>query len=66
MNYAQLLQVMSVSVLLTVALLLLLRSVRQRLARWWQTCLPPRHLKPRGVRRRQSADAAGSDVHEQP
>ncbi|MBD8496619.1 cellulose biosynthesis protein BcsF [Pseudomonas syringae] len=66
MSYPQLLQVMAVSVLLTVALILLLRSVRHRLARWWQTCLPPRHLKPRGVRRRAPADAAGGDTHERP
>lgn len=64
MNYPQLLQVIAVSVVLTVALILLLRSVRQTLARWWQTHLPPRHLKPRGVRRRLPVVPARSDAND--
>lgn len=64
MNYPQLLQVIAVSVVLTVALILLLSSVRKTLAHWWQTHLPPRYLKPRGVRRRLPAAPARNDVND--
>lgn len=64
MNYPQLLQVIAVSVVLTVALILLLRSVGQRLIHWWQNHLPPRYLKPRGVRRRLPVAPARSDVND--
>ncbi|NBA97829.1 cellulose biosynthesis protein BcsF [Pseudomonas sp. R5(2019)] len=60
MMYSQLLQVIAASCLMTVALVLLLRAVHQRLQRWSQRHLSPRYLKPCGVRRRVPA-ASDSD-----
>ena len=55
MNYAQLLQVIAASCLVTVAIMLVLRKLQQCVQRWLQRYLPPRYLKPRGVRRRAPA-----------
>jgi cellulose biosynthesis operon protein BcsF/YhjT len=64
MMYSQLLQVIAASCLMTLALMLLLRAVRQHLQRWFQRLLSPRYLKPCGVRRRAPAAPAPSDTHE--
>lgn len=64
MNYAELLQVIAASCLLTVAFLLVLRRFQQGLTLWFQRYLPPRNLKPRGVRRREPASPAVSDAHD--
>lgn len=64
MMYSQLLQVIAASCLMTLALVLLLRAVRQRLQRWFQRLLSPRYLKPCGVRRRAPAAPAASDTDE--
>jgi cellulose biosynthesis operon protein BcsF/YhjT len=64
MNFVQLLQVIAASCLLTIALMLVLRSTHQRLNRWLQSHLLPRYLKPRGVRRRLPAPPVVSDDHE--
>ncbi|VVQ07604.1 cellulose biosynthesis protein BcsF [Pseudomonas fluorescens] len=55
MMYSQLLQVIVVSCLTTLALVLLLRAGKQRVQRWTRRHLSPRYLKPCGVRRRASA-----------
>lgn len=55
MIYTQLLQVIAVSCLFTLALVLVLSSGYRRLALWFQRYLPPRYLKPYGVRRRAPA-----------
>ena len=64
MMYSQLLQVIAASCLMTLALMLLLRAVRQHLQRWFRRLLSPRYLKPCGVRRRAPAASATSDTHE--
>lgn len=64
MSFLQLLQVIAASCLLTVALMLVLRSTHQRLNAWLQSHLLPRYLKPCGVRRRQPAPPIVSDAHE--
>lgn len=65
MNYTQLLQVIAGSCLMTVAFMLVLRSLRHRLDRWLQRYLSPRYLQPRGVRRRTPAAPFVSDADEQ-
>lgn len=55
MIYTQLLQVIAASCLLTLALTLFLSRTHQRVTQWFQRHLPPRYLKPYGVRRRASA-----------
>lgn len=65
MSYTQLLQVMAASCLMTVAFMLVLRSFRQRLNRWFQRYLPPRYLQPRGVRRRTPVVPAVRNADEQ-
>ncbi|MHA6136376.1 cellulose biosynthesis protein BcsF [Pseudomonas mohnii] len=64
MNYAQLLQVIAASCLMTVAFMLALRSLLQRFNRLLQQYLSPRYLQPRGVRRRKSVSPVESDAHE--
>ncbi|HCS41857.1 MAG TPA: cellulose biosynthesis protein BcsF [Pseudomonas sp.] len=64
MMYSQLLQVIAASCLMTLALVLLLRAVQQRLQRWSRRHLSPRYLKPCGVRRRAPAAQAASDTDE--
>ena len=64
MMYSQLLQVIAASCLMTVALVLLLRAVRQRALRWSLRHLSPRYLKPCGVRRRATQAPAASDTDE--
>lgn len=64
MNFTELLQVIAVSCLLTVAFMLALHRFQQSLKLWFQRYLPPRYLKPRGVRRRVPAPASVSDAHD--
>lgn len=64
MNYSQLLEVIAVSVAMTVALMLLMSRIRQLMARGWQRYRLPRHLKPCGVRRRAPVTETRSDTHE--
>ncbi|WP_144172394.1 cellulose biosynthesis protein BcsF [Pseudomonas sp. Kh13] len=52
MNFAQLLQVIGITALVTLALALLLLRLRATLRGWLRHRLPPRYLKPRGVRHR--------------
>ncbi|MBT9574316.1 cellulose biosynthesis protein BcsF [Pseudomonas umsongensis] len=66
MNYTQLLQVIAGSCLMTVALMLVLRSLSKRINRELQRYLSPRYLQTRGVRRRKPVAPVASDVHEQP
>jgi cellulose biosynthesis operon protein BcsF/YhjT len=65
MNYSQLLQTIAATCLMTVALMLVLRSLLQRFNRGLQRYLQPRFLQPRGVRRRKPVSPVVSDVHEQ-
>lgn len=65
MNYTQLVQVIAASCLMTVALMLVLRSLLKRINRELQRYLPPRYLQSRGVRRRKPVAPVASDVHEQ-
>jgi cellulose biosynthesis operon protein BcsF/YhjT len=64
MNYVQLLQVIAASCLMTVALMLALRSLLQRFNRLLQRYLSPRYLQPRGVRRRKPVSPVERDAHE--
>jgi cellulose biosynthesis operon protein BcsF/YhjT len=64
MNYSQLLQVIAASCLMTVALMLVLRSLLQRFNRLLQQYLSPRYLQSRGVRRRKPVSPVESDAHE--
>ena len=64
MNFAQLLQVIAATCLLTVAFMLVMRTLKQSVQRWLQRYLPPRYLKPRGIRRRAPASPAVSETHE--
>ena len=65
MKYAELLQVIAASCLMTVALMLVLGRFHLNLKLWFQRYLPPRYLKPRGVRRRRlSAAPTVSDAHD--
>ena len=64
MNFVQLLQVIAATCLLTVAFMLVMRTLQQRVQRWLQRYLPPRYLKPRGVRRRAPASPTVSETHE--
>jgi hypothetical protein len=50
---------------MTVALMLVLRSLLQRINRGLQRYLPPRYLQSRGVRRRKPVAPVVSDEHEQ-
>jgi cellulose biosynthesis operon protein BcsF/YhjT len=63
MSYVQLLQVIAASCLMTVALMLVLRSFLQRFNRLLQRYLSPRYLQPRGVRRRKPVSPVESDAH---
>lgn len=62
MIYTQLLQVIFASCLLTLALTLFLSRTHQRATQWFQRHLPPRYLKPYGVRRRSHAAVARAPV----
>ncbi|MDG6400108.1 cellulose biosynthesis protein BcsF [Pseudomonas quasicaspiana] len=64
MKYAELLQVIAASCLMTVALMLVLGRFHLSLKLWFQRYLPPRYLKPRGVRRRVSAAPTVGDAHD--
>ena len=64
MNFAQLLQVIAATCLLTVAFMLVMRALQQRVQRWLQRYLPPRYLKARGIRRRAPASPTVSETHE--
>ena len=64
MNCVPLLQVIAAACLLTVAFMLVMRNLQQRVQRWLQRYLPPRYLKPRGVRRRAPASPTVSETHE--
>jgi len=64
MNYAELLQVVAVVCVLTAALVLLAGELRRTLREWIERCLPPRHLRARGVRRRQAGTAENRDARE--
>jgi cellulose biosynthesis operon protein BcsF/YhjT len=66
MNFTQLLQVIAASCLMTVAAMLVLRSLVQRINRGLQRYMQPRYLQSRGVRRRKPAASVVSDAHEQP
>ncbi|WGV20836.1 MULTISPECIES: cellulose biosynthesis protein BcsF [unclassified Pseudomonas] len=52
MNFVQLLQVIGITALVTLALALLLSRLRATLRDKLRRRLPPRYLKPRGVRHR--------------
>lgn len=65
MNYAELLQAIAASCLFTVASMLVLGRFHLSLKLWFQRYLPPRYLKPRGVRRRVSTAPTVSDAHDQ-
>ncbi|AXM97200.1 cellulose biosynthesis protein BcsF [Pseudomonas plecoglossicida] len=52
MNFAQLLQVVGVSALVTFILVMLVLRVRAMVQDWLSRHLRPRYLKPVGVRRR--------------
>ncbi|MGE8060447.1 cellulose biosynthesis protein BcsF [Pseudomonas sp. NPDC089547] len=52
MNFVQLLQVIGMTALVTTALALLVLHLRNALRGWLRRRLPPRYLKPLGVRRR--------------
>lgn len=52
MNFVQLLQVIGITALVTFALALLLSRLRATLRDTLRRRLPPRYLKPRGVRHR--------------
>ncbi|WP_095098643.1 cellulose biosynthesis protein BcsF [Pseudomonas sp. Irchel 3A5] len=64
MNYAELLQVIAATCLMTVALMLVLGRFHLSLKLWFQRYLPPRYLKPHGVRRRVSTAPTVSDAHD--
>ena len=64
MSYVQLLQVIAASCLMTVAIMLVLRSFLQRFNRLLQQYLSPRYLQPRGVRRRKPVSPFESDALE--
>jgi len=52
MNFAQLLQVISITALVTLGLALLVMRLGGALRGWLRRRLPPRYLKPLGVRHR--------------
>ncbi|WP_455920825.1 cellulose biosynthesis protein BcsF [Pseudomonas putida] len=52
MSYSDLLQVIGLTSLLTLALVVTLMRCGRHLRATVQSLLPPRYLKPRGVRRR--------------
>ncbi|WP_447791623.1 MULTISPECIES: cellulose biosynthesis protein BcsF [Pseudomonas] len=64
MSYPELLQVIAVSSLLTLALALLLRSVWRQGQALLQSLLPPRYLKPHRSSRRPSTQVTGEAPHE--
>lgn len=57
MNFSQLLQVVAVSSVLTLALVLLLVNLWRRIKSGSHRILPLRYLKSKGVRRRSPVDA---------
>ncbi|MFJ2363450.1 cellulose biosynthesis protein BcsF [Pseudomonas sp. NPDC087697] len=52
MSYSELIQVIGLSSLLTLALIVVLTRFGRHLLAFVQSLLPPRYLKSRGVRRR--------------
>ena len=52
MNFGQLLQVIAITALVTFALALLVHRLRVACRGWLRRRLPPRYLKPLGVRHR--------------
>ncbi|MPS97232.1 MAG: cellulose biosynthesis protein BcsF [Pseudomonas sp.] len=52
MNFAQLLQVIGLSALMTLLLVLFVMRIRTLALGWLRRHLRPRHLRPVGVRRR--------------
>ena len=65
MSYSELIQVISLSSLLTLALIMVLARVGRRVLDGVQGLLPPRYLKSRGGRRRASVgDAVQGEPHE--
>ncbi|WP_338526179.1 cellulose biosynthesis protein BcsF [Pseudomonas batumici] len=61
MSYSELIQVIGLSCLLTLALIMVLTRLGRRFLAIVQGLLPPRYLKSRGVRRRAPAQ---SEPHE--
>lgn len=52
MNFAQLLQVIAVSALVTLVLAFVVLRLKTAVQSWLKHRLPPRHMKSMGVRRR--------------
>lgn len=61
MNFVQLLQVIGITALVTLALALLLLRLSATLRGWLRRRLPPRYLKPRGVRHRAARQEPRND-----
>lgn len=61
MNFVQLLQVVGVTALVTLALALLLLRLRATLRGWLRRRLPPRYLKPLGIRHRAARQEPRND-----
>ena len=61
MNFGQLLQVIAITALVTFALALLVHRLRVALRRWLRRRLPPRYLKPLGVRHRAARQEPRND-----
>ncbi|MFJ7004872.1 cellulose biosynthesis protein BcsF [Pseudomonas putida] len=61
MNFVQLLQVIAITALVTFALALLVHRLRVALRGWLRRRLPPRYLKPLGVRHRAARQEPRND-----
>ncbi|MEX5503361.1 cellulose biosynthesis protein BcsF [Pseudomonas putida] len=61
MNFVQLLQVIAITALVTFALALLVQRLRVALRGWLRRRLPPRYLKPLGVRHRAARQEPRND-----
>ncbi|MEZ1438673.1 cellulose biosynthesis protein BcsF [Pseudomonas shirazica] len=61
MNFVQLLQVVGITALVTLALALLLLRLRATLRGWLRRRLPPRYLNPLGVRHRAARQEPRND-----